>query len=193
MNIYEGLKQISKTELNSYINEFINSNQEEFIKFYKFRHHYTFRDKESIQSFTSFLDIISNLILVFPFSIISLLDSFCFLSLSQELSNIITKDLLIKVLSSPLSTKYEIKELSENTSLIMDNGCPLLFLFTVSDEKTVKYIISFISDNISIDTIYPNVYKDYISKISMFMSTAFLKLLKEYMEAYEYEFKTMGE
>ena len=138
MNIYEGLKQIPKTELNTYINEFINSNQEEFIKLYKFRHHYTFKDKESIQSFTGFLDIISNLTSVFPFSITSLLDSFCFLSLSQELSNIITKDLLIKVLSSPLSTKYEIKELSENISLIMDNGCPLLFLFTVSDGKTVK-------------------------------------------------------
>lgn len=193
MEVYEELKQLPKTEINGIINNFINEEQKEFIRFYKYRHHYTFVNKESLQSFTGFLDIISTLFSEFPFSMVSLLDSFCFLSLSSELSKILTKDVLITLLSSPLSSNYEIKELSNNSYLIEDKGDPLLFLFDVSDTSSKKYIISFISSNVSIDTLYPEVYKDNISKIQRFMTTAFLKLLKEYLEVSEYGYKIMKE
>lgn len=193
MRVYEELKQIPKTEINDFFNNFIKEEQEEFIRFYNYRHHYTFVNKESLQSFTGFLDIISTLFSKFPFSIVTLLDSFCFISLSPELSETITKEVLVTLLSSPLSSNYEMKEISNNVYLIEDKGYPLLFLFDVSDtsSKKKKYIISFISNNISIDTLYPEVYKDNISKIYRFMTTAFLKLLEEYFEVSECEYEVM--
>lgn len=193
MNIHEEIKQVSKTELNEYINNFIDLKDDDFIKFYNFRHHYTFIDKNSVYQFTGFLDIISNLFNLFPFSVVSLLDSFCFINVSSQLSDIFTKDFIINFLSSPLSINYSVRNLNDNTYLIKDSDCPLLYLFDLSNNETKKYIVSYISDNISIDTICPEYYKDSVIKVKTYMNNAFLKLLKEYMEVYDYTYSVIKE